>query len=143
MSIFINILLLMLLLHVIDDFVLQPTCLSKLKQKKTWDEYCEGKSNYIKNLYKNDYKAAIVVHALSWSIMIMLPWIFLYGEKIGITILSAVIINTIIHGFIDNEKANKERINLWQDQLVHFFQILLTWVICIDSITVYNQHNIL
>ena len=29
----------MILLHIIDDFVLQPICLSKLKQKSFWETY--------------------------------------------------------------------------------------------------------
>ena len=37
----IKVLLLMFLFDIIDDFVLQPICLSKLKQKRYWIEECE------------------------------------------------------------------------------------------------------
>ena len=29
------------------------------------------------------------------------------------------------------DKANKGKINLWQDQLCHFAQIVITWLICV------------
>ena len=41
---FIKILLFMILLHIIDDFVLQPISLSNLKQKKWWKKQ-EGYSD--------------------------------------------------------------------------------------------------
>lgn len=31
-------LILSILLHIIDDFIFQPICLSKLKQKKYWED---------------------------------------------------------------------------------------------------------
>ena len=52
---------LMILCHILDDFVLQPVCLSNLKQKRWWDEHCYGKQ------YNNDYKMALLIHSLSWS----------------------------------------------------------------------------
>ena len=45
---------LMILCHILDDFVLQPVCLSNLKQKRWWDEHCYGKQ------YNNDYKTSKV-----------------------------------------------------------------------------------
>lgn len=42
----------MILLHIIDDFVLQPISLSKLKQKSFWELYLKDSE-----LYKNDYLA--------------------------------------------------------------------------------------
>lgn len=61
----IKILLLMLLCHIIDDFVLQPICLSKLKQKDWWEKHI-----YENVMYKDDYKMALFIHSMSWSIMI-------------------------------------------------------------------------
>ena len=49
---YIKIILLMILLHIIDDFVLQPISLSKLKQKSFWELYLKDSE-----LYKNDYLA--------------------------------------------------------------------------------------
>lgn len=59
----------MVLLHIIDDFVLQPVCLGKLKQEAYWENDKLGK----KRLYRNDYKAALFIHGLPWSIMVHLP----------------------------------------------------------------------
>lgn len=125
-NIYLCLLLGMLFLHIIDDFVLQGICLVNLKQKKTWNKYCENNPR-LQNLYKNDYLIATSIHALSWSICIILPWIFMYGSELGWVIFITVIINTAIHAYVDDLKANREKINLKTDQLIHFLQIYLTW----------------
>lgn len=112
----------MILLHIIDDFVLQPICLSKLKQKSFWETYVKDDEKY-----KFDYKVALVIHALSWSIMIHLPLMVIgVGEY---SILLSVIINTIMHAWIDDEKANKLNITLFEDQIMHLIQVGSTWAI--------------
>lgn len=114
--------LIMILLHIIDDFVLQPICLSKLKQKTFWETYVKDDEKY-----KFDYKVALVIHALSWSIMIHLPLMLIgVGEY---SILLSVIINTIMHAWIDDEKANKLNITLFEDQIMHLIQIGSTWAV--------------
>lgn len=114
--------LIMILLHIIDDFVLQPICLSKLKQKSFWETYVKDNEKY-----KFDYKVALVIHALSWSIMIHLPLMVIgVGEY---SILLSVIINTIMHAWIDDEKANKLNITLFEDQLMHLIQVGSTWAV--------------
>lgn len=120
----IKILLLMLLLHIVDDFVLQPVCLSKLKQREWWrkqDEYCEK--------YKNDYKMALFMHSLSWSLMILLPIMFMTNIS-DLWLTCAVIFNMVIHFMVDDFKANRRKINLVQDQITHLMQIVLTWFVC-------------
>lgn len=114
--------LIMILLHIIDDFVLQPICLSKLKQKSFWETYVKDDEKY-----KFDYKVALVIHALSWSIMIHLPLMAIGVNEYGI--LLSVILNTIIHAWIDDEKANKLNITLFEDQIMHLGQIVGTWAI--------------
>lgn len=114
--------ILSILLHIIDDFVLQPVCLSKLKQKKIWVEH----ENY-SDKYKNDYKMALFIHSLSWSIMIMFPLLLL---NTNIFFLSGILLlNIVIHYIVDNEKANNFKINLIQDQIIHFVQIIFMYVI--------------
>lgn len=112
-----KILLLMILLHIIDDFVLQKATLCDLKQKDTWKD--------APRMYRNDYKVALFIHSLSWSIMIHLPlfliWIPWY------TLFCTVAINTGIHMIVDDHKANLKTINLVTDQAIHFSQILLTY----------------
>jgi hypothetical protein len=118
----IEIFLLMILAHVVDDFVLQPVCLSKLKQKSWW----ETQDGY-KTLYNNDYKMALLVHSMSWSIMILLP-VIITNNIPGIVLFSTFIVNTLIHYYIDDMKANKGKINLMVDQFVHIMQIITTWI---------------
>ena len=114
--------LIMILLHIIDDFVLQPICLSKLKQKSYWETYVKDDEKY-----KFDYKVALIIHALSWSIMIHLPLMAIGVSEYSIFI--SVILNTIIHAWVDDEKANKLNKTLFEDQFIHFSQIVGTWAI--------------
>jgi hypothetical protein len=118
----VTVLFLMILCHIIDDFVLQPVCLSNLKQKSWWGEHCNGKQ------YRNDYKMALFIHSLSWSIMIHLPIILLYVCN-GWVLSFSILINMIIHYIVDDLKANKYKINLVIDQSIHFIQIILTFII--------------
>ena len=118
----VSILFLMILCHIIDDFVLQSACLNNLKQKSWWDEHCYGKQ------YRNDYKVALFIHSLSWSIMIHLPIILLYVCNDWVLVAS-ILINTIIYYIVDDAKANKYKINLLTDQSIHFIQIILTFII--------------
>ena len=80
--------------------------------------------------YGNDYKMALFEHSLEWSIAIMLPIIFILNANEWI-ILTCVIVNTIIHYIVDNAKANQLRLNLIQDQLLHFIQILATFFVIV------------
>lgn len=118
---FIKILLFMILLHIIDDFVLQPISLSKLKQKKWWEKQ-EGYSDK----YKDDYKVALAIHSISWSIMIHIPLVIMFPSLGQLALLISFIANAVIHYYIDDLKANKLKINLFEDQMVHFWQICTT-----------------
>ena len=118
---FIKILLFMILLHIIDDFVLQPISLSNLKQKKWWEKQ-EGYSDK----YKDDYKVALAIHSISWSIMIHIPLVIMFSSLGQLALLISFIVNAVIHYFIDDLKANKLKINLFEDQMVHFCQICTT-----------------
>ena len=118
---FIKILLFMILLHIIDDFVLQPISLSNLKQKKWWKKQ-EGYSDK----YKDDYKVALAIHSISWSIMIHIPLVIMFPSLGQRALLISFIVNAVIHYYIDDLKANKLKINLFEDQMVHFWQICTT-----------------
>ena len=110
----------MVLLHIIDDFVLQPVCLSKLKQKSFWDEY-NKESN---ELYKYDYIMALFIHALSWSIMIHIPIFMCFSAPQDIIYGLSVILWATFHAHVDDLKANKKSISLVFDQSMHFLQIV-------------------
>ena len=119
----IKIFLLMLLCHIIDDFVLQPVCLSKLKQKSWWAQ------NAPEFMYEKDYQAALVMHGLSWSIMIILPFIFMCNEVNEYALAFFVMLNAAIHTIVDDLKANDKKINLQTDQMIHLAQIVITFII--------------
>lgn len=118
----------MLFCHIVDDFYLQGI-LAKLKQKEWWQKNAPYK------LYENDYKVALIVHAISWSFMIMLPLVvYMWFTRVERTTFWYVglpmymIGNTIWHAWTDNQKANKHEINLIVDQTVHLIQIIITYV---------------
>ena len=122
----VKILLLMFFCHIIDDFSLQGK-FSFLKQKSWWVKACNDDGlNYEK--YKSDYRMALFEHSLEWSIAIMLPAIFLLDVN-GWILLLCVVVNTIIHYIVDDAKANQLRLNLIQDQLLHFIQIIITCLV--------------
>ena len=114
------ILLTMIFLHIIDDYCLQGI-LAQMKQKKFWKEQAPDE------LYKYDYIWALIMHSFSWTFMIMLPLIF--TSQIGPAFYALFVANLAVHAYVDNLKANKHKINLWQDQLIHLAQIILTFII--------------
>lgn len=119
-----SILILMILFHIIDDFVLQPICLSKLKQKSFWQE-----QNLDNNLYKNDYLASLIIlHGLSWSAMVHIPTMYLFNFEHQLALLISFLVHAIIHAMIDDLKANKKTINLITDQTLHLIQIVLIFI---------------
>ena len=118
----IKLLLLMILMHIVDDYYLQGI-LASMKQKKWWIKQ-EG----YKSLYKNDYKMALLMHSMSWSIMILLPATFFLNVN-QYVLLGIFVINAFIHYHIDDLKANKLQINLILDQTIHIMQVIATWIL--------------
>lgn len=117
------ILILMIFLHIVDDYYLQGI-LAKLKQKTWWEENAPNK------LYKNDYKIALFMHAFSWSFMIMIPiWVSVIMRNDSlIAFIIIFLINVLLHAIIDHLKANALKINLITDQILHIMQIIVTWL---------------
>lgn len=118
------ILLAMLFMHIIDDYKLQGI-LASMKQKIWWEE----QTGY-KPLYKYDYIPALIEHSFSWTFMIMLPIAICLKFDIGWWSI-AYIVNMAIHAFVDDLKANRFKINLVIDQIIHIIQIVLTWLLFI------------
>ena len=116
------IILLMVFCHIVDDYYLQGW-LASAKQKKYWQE------NAPERMYKYDYIWALIMHSFSWSFVIMFPIALIKGFDTGIPFVIAVIVNLVIHAFVDDLKANKHKINLWIDQIIHLCQIILTAII--------------
>lgn len=127
-------LLLMIFLHIVDDYYLQGR-LSELKQKKVWRDNPE-----YKDFYKYDYIVALICHGFSWSFVIHLPFSIMYFTnlfdlswdiKTQGQILFMIIIQAIVHSLIDDMKANDRSINLIQDQSIHLIQIIISLAVLI------------
>lgn len=114
--------MLMVFMHIVDDFYLQGI-LAKLKQKSFWEE------NAPSTLYKYDYIIALAEHAFSWCICIHIPMFAVWYMCGGFSLVAFIvnfIAQTVIHAVVDNLKANKLKINLIEDQLIHIVQISFT-----------------
>ena len=123
------VLIFMILCHIIADYNLQGW-LASAKQEDWWKRQ-EGYNDF----YKNDYKMALFIHSLSWSIMIHLPIIVFYNFDINIPIFISILGNCGYHYIIDDAKANLKLINLVYDQLLHFLQIIMFWaILCIIAV---------
>ena len=109
-------LVLMILGHLLADYPLQGW-LAQAKSKSYWEN--ADKRN------KHDYIAALVCHCVMWGILVFLPLTF-FCDEFGLFWL-VLPINIAIHYIVDDLKANRKAINLWQDQLIHLAQILATW----------------
>jgi hypothetical protein len=112
----------MLFMHVLDDYVLQAPCLCNLKQKSFWEK------NAPEEQYKKDYIVALIMHALSWSFMIMLPCAIALDFNVGFGFAYWFVFNTAFHAITDHLKANVKVINLWIDQSCHMVQIAGTFI---------------
>ena len=118
------ILLCMIFCHIVDDYYLQGI-LASMKQKSWWQQNTPDK------LYRHDYIMALLMHAFSWSFMIMLPIaVFMYCQQwqFNPLIIGIYLFNMLIHAVVDHQKANRKTINLIQDQLIHLAQIVVTWI---------------
>lgn len=113
---------LMIFLHIVDDYYLQGW-LASAKQKKYWED------NAPEPMYQHDYVWALIMHSFSWSFMVMLPIALNNGFVFGFTDVLLLVVNLIIHAFVDDLKANKRKINLWTDQTVHILQIIITAIV--------------
>ena len=120
-------LLMMIFLHIVDDYYLQGW-LASAKQKSYWEQNAPDK------LYKHDYIMALFMHSFSWAFMIMLvPSVYTLItttniNNVSLAIALVFLTNLCIHMVVDNLKANLKKINLVQDQLNHLAQILIPWV---------------
>ena len=112
------ILLLMIFLHIADDYYFQGI-LAKMKQKSFWQE------NAPELMYRYDYLWALIMHAFSWTFMVMLPVMFLNNFVLDAEFLLYFIFHLMLHAQTDDLKANARKINLWQDQMIHMLQILM------------------
>jgi hypothetical protein len=118
------ILLLMIFLHILDDFKLQGA-LVQFKQKQWWEDFAP------ESIYVYDYIISLLIHSFSWAFMIMLPLAWVHGFVIGYKFISIFLFNIIFHAVVDDMKINRHEINLIQHQILNLIQIGLTWLILI------------
>lgn len=118
------VILAMLFCHVLDDFFIQSVgFLVRGKQKSWWEKEAPDK------MYKHDYIVCLFMHAASWSFSIMLPIAWYYDFAISDVFMQLWISNTVIHMLVDDLKANRNMLNLVQDQFIHLLQIICTFII--------------
>lgn len=121
-----KIILLMIFCHIIDNFVLINK-LEVMKQKLWWEDTCAKDGLNIEK-YKDDYKMALLLHSVEWSIIILIP-IFMFLNPPGWLLLLTVVCNATIRYIVDNASVNQFRLNLMQCQIIYFIQIIITCVI--------------
>ena len=114
----------MVFCHIVDDYYLQGK-LALFKQKSWWEEKAPDE------MYKYDYIVGLMMHSFSWAFMVMLPVAVSQSFDIGAGFAAMFVVNTAVHAMVDDLKANKRKINLVKDQLIHAGQIALTLLICI------------
>lgn len=88
-----------------------------MKQKTFWQE------NAPEQMYRYDYLWALIMHAFSWTFMVMLPVMFINNFVLDAEFLLYFIFHLMLHAQTDDLKANARKINLWQDQMIHMLQI--------------------
>ena len=74
------------------------------------------------------------MHSISWAIMILFPFVF-FMDVDELLLLKLFLINTGVHAFVDDLKANRYKINLWTDQFIHLWQMLITFYIIVFNPT--------
>lgn len=111
--------------HILDDFFLQSAFLVNGKQKGWWEKVAPDPK------YKYDYIVCLFMHSASWAFMIMLPAAWYHGFNVADNFIAIFAFNVAIHLYVDDLKANQGMINLIQDQLVHIFQIVGTFILTI------------
>lgn len=117
------VLVLMVLGHLLADYPLQGW-LAQAKQKSYWSNFEEK--------YKRDWIPALLCHAVMWGVLVCLPMAVTLDLRVEYMLgwmWLAIPINVAVHFVIDDLKANRKKINLWQDQLLHLIQIAITWLV--------------
>ena len=111
----------MLLLHFVADYTLQGW-LANGKSKGWWEYQCEKRKIDIAK-YKYDYICALICHAMYWTLITFIPFMFYARWTNVYSFVGFILAHTAIHVVVDDLKANRNKINLITDQLLHLAQI--------------------
>lgn len=142
-------LLMMVLMHIIEDFHLQGK-MGEMKQKMWWvgqswksvqelpflnDKLDVHRCNLER--YRRDYIPVLLLHGFEWSMFINMPilaahviadgWIF--SDEFVVLFTTSVLVNAAVHAIVDHLKANCLAINLIVDQTAHILQIIATFAV--------------
>ena len=149
-----ELILMCILLHLFADYTLQGW-LASGKQKLWWEDQInkmlemykvqigyngeldplknkqrvDNEHQRLKRKYGCDWAMAMFEHSFYWTLVTFAPIIF-FTRINDWVILGVVVANTIFHCVVDDLKANKFAINLVDDQMFHFAQIIFTCVVC-------------
>jgi len=118
----------MLFCHVVDDFCLQQPFLAKGKQRSWWAENTPDRK------YCFDWFPCLLAHSLSWAFAVMLPIAWKLGFEVDGKFVLIFLLNAAVHGVIDHLKANLRLITLVTDQLLHYMQISITFMLLKDGL---------
>ena len=101
----------------------------RIAMSKKWMEYTDSvhDAKDAASKYKMDYMAGLLCHCVMWGVVTFFPFVFVVNSRVFSV---ALIVNIIVHAIVDHIKCNKEMINLCTDQLIHFFQVVITVYIC-------------
>ena len=131
-------LLVSLYLHCWDDFHHQG-CLKEMKRKKWWREHPQ-----YNDMYENDYKICMMVHAFEWTCAVHAPYVIYliyihaFTDCAVMITLTSMFGHLLTHARIDSFKANDLAINLVQDQAFHICQLIM---IAITNYALINGFN--
>ena len=100
-----------------------------MKQISWWKSECDKHDVDNPQKYSKDWIAALLIHSFVWAFITFYPLLLLYDNKSGIIFI--LLLQMIIHAFIDHIKCNLYKINLFQDQFLHLIQITLTILYCL------------
>jgi hypothetical protein len=137
----------MLFLHVFADFNLQGI-LASMKQKTWWADNAFNDIDRIRKItteteFKRwlnitersvyDYVVSLMIHAFSWTYVIMFPIMCYEHFQIDIDFIIAFLLTWTIHAIVDYLKANAFLINLVMDQFIHVIQVSVLFFIFIQA----------
>ena len=120
----IRIFFVMLLLHVVAEFVLQPVALLRLKQKTYWEQPENPNGG------KDASAIAIAINAILWSVMIMLPLMY-YSTDGDLILLLVFLVNMLAHAYIDEYATNRHKLTFVTAQSLYLLQLIITFLVMV------------
>lgn len=118
----IRIFFVMLLLHVVTEFVLQPVALLRIKQKTYWEQPERPNGG------KDTSAMAIAINAILWSVMIMLPLMY-YSTEGDLILLLVFLVNMLVHAYIDEYTTNRHKLTFVTAQSLYLLQLIITFLV--------------